>query len=161
MNYPVQRCLRKAFNTSETHLSVFCCGSVQVRDAVAVIQLLMWLEKAVPEGKETELTAAAYVNSCRRWVHTMYEKGHKAYYLVLLTLQVQNTKNKITLTSSLQQTEGQQRPKLWNYLCKWTQRCTRTLQVTLTHSLTHFWFSSSRMSYTWNVCLLCVNFAVS
>ncbi|KAM8909807.1 xaa-Pro aminopeptidase 2 isoform 2-T2 [Spinachia spinachia] len=36
-----------------------------VRDAVAVIQLLMWLEKAVPEGKETELTAARYVNECR------------------------------------------------------------------------------------------------
>ncbi|XP_062416548.1 xaa-Pro aminopeptidase 2 [Pungitius pungitius] len=36
-----------------------------VRDAVAVIQLLMWLEKAVPEGKETELTAAKYVNECR------------------------------------------------------------------------------------------------
>ncbi|XP_049898202.1 xaa-Pro aminopeptidase 2 [Epinephelus moara] len=36
-----------------------------VRDAVAVIQLLMWLEKAVPEGKETELTAAKYVNDCR------------------------------------------------------------------------------------------------
>ncbi|XP_059201471.1 xaa-Pro aminopeptidase 2 [Centropristis striata] len=36
-----------------------------VRDAVAVIQLLMWLEKAVPEGKETELTAADYVNTCR------------------------------------------------------------------------------------------------
>lgn len=37
-----------------------------VRDAVAVIQLLMWLEKAVPEGKETELTAAHYVNMCRQ-----------------------------------------------------------------------------------------------
>lgn len=37
-----------------------------VRDAVAVIQLLMWLEKAVPQGKETELTAAAYVNKCRQ-----------------------------------------------------------------------------------------------
>nr|XP_040030408.1 xaa-Pro aminopeptidase 2 [Gasterosteus aculeatus aculeatus] len=36
-----------------------------VRDAVAVIQLLMWLEKAVPEGKETELTAAQYVDKCR------------------------------------------------------------------------------------------------
>uniref|UniRef100_A0A667ZSE0 Xaa-Pro aminopeptidase 2 n=1 Tax=Myripristis murdjan TaxID=586833 RepID=A0A667ZSE0_9TELE len=36
-----------------------------VRDAVAVIQLLMWLEKAVPEGKETELSAARYVNECR------------------------------------------------------------------------------------------------
>ncbi|KAM9740488.1 xaa-Pro aminopeptidase 2 [Menidia menidia] len=36
-----------------------------VRDAVAVIQLLMWLEKAVPEGKETELSAADYVNKCR------------------------------------------------------------------------------------------------
>ncbi|XP_073343186.1 xaa-Pro aminopeptidase 2 [Pagrus major] len=36
-----------------------------VRDAVAVIQLLMWLEKAVPEGKETELTAAEYVNNMR------------------------------------------------------------------------------------------------
>ncbi|KAM3612458.1 uncharacterized protein V6R79_008533 [Siganus canaliculatus] len=37
-----------------------------VRDAVAVIQLLMWLEKAVPQGKETELTAANYVNECRQ-----------------------------------------------------------------------------------------------
>ncbi|XP_035017379.2 xaa-Pro aminopeptidase 2 [Hippoglossus stenolepis] len=36
-----------------------------VRDAVAVIQLLIWLEKAVPEGKETELTASDYVNKCR------------------------------------------------------------------------------------------------
>ncbi|XP_070818760.1 xaa-Pro aminopeptidase 2 [Chaetodon trifascialis] len=36
-----------------------------VRDAVAVIQLLMWLEKAVPQGKETELTAAEYVNERR------------------------------------------------------------------------------------------------
>ncbi|KAK2848922.1 hypothetical protein Q5P01_008756 [Channa striata] len=36
-----------------------------VRDAVAVIQLLMWLETAVPKGKETELTAAQYVNDCR------------------------------------------------------------------------------------------------
>ncbi|XP_069550378.1 xaa-Pro aminopeptidase 2 [Brachyistius frenatus] len=36
-----------------------------VRDAVAVIQLLMWLEKVVPAGKETELTASDYVNQCR------------------------------------------------------------------------------------------------
>ncbi|XP_077464723.1 xaa-Pro aminopeptidase 2 isoform X1 [Stigmatopora argus] len=36
-----------------------------LRDAVAVIQLLMWLEKVVPEGKETELSASAYVNHCR------------------------------------------------------------------------------------------------
>ncbi|XP_076595325.1 xaa-Pro aminopeptidase 2 [Chaetodon auriga] len=36
-----------------------------VRDAVAVIQLLMWLEQAVPQGKETELTAAEYVNERR------------------------------------------------------------------------------------------------
>uniref|UniRef100_A0A665UGR5 X-prolyl aminopeptidase (aminopeptidase P) 2, membrane-bound n=1 Tax=Echeneis naucrates TaxID=173247 RepID=A0A665UGR5_ECHNA len=39
--------------------------NAHVRDAVAVIQLLMWLEKAVPAGKETELTAAEYVNKCR------------------------------------------------------------------------------------------------
>ncbi|XP_054595148.2 xaa-Pro aminopeptidase 2 [Nothobranchius furzeri] len=36
-----------------------------VRDAVAVIQLLMRLEKIVPDGKETELSAAEYVNKCR------------------------------------------------------------------------------------------------
>ncbi|XP_063350715.1 xaa-Pro aminopeptidase 2 [Pelmatolapia mariae] len=36
-----------------------------VRDAVAVIQFLMWLEKSVPEGSETELTAAEYVDKCR------------------------------------------------------------------------------------------------
>uniref|UniRef100_A0A669E7G4 X-prolyl aminopeptidase (aminopeptidase P) 2, membrane-bound n=1 Tax=Oreochromis niloticus TaxID=8128 RepID=A0A669E7G4_ORENI len=38
-----------------------------VRDAVAVIQFLMWLEKTVPEGNQTELTAAEYVDKCRRW----------------------------------------------------------------------------------------------
>lgn len=42
------------------------CGSSQVRDAVAVIQLLMWLEKVVSDGTETELSAAEYVNKCRR-----------------------------------------------------------------------------------------------
>uniref|UniRef100_A0A669DNS7 X-prolyl aminopeptidase (aminopeptidase P) 2, membrane-bound n=1 Tax=Oreochromis niloticus TaxID=8128 RepID=A0A669DNS7_ORENI len=36
-----------------------------VRDAVAVIQFLMWLEKTVPEGNQTELTAAEYVDKCR------------------------------------------------------------------------------------------------
>ncbi|KAF6732431.1 Xaa-Pro aminopeptidase 2 [Oryzias melastigma] len=36
-----------------------------VRDAVAVIQLLMWLENVVPQGNETELSAAEYVNKCR------------------------------------------------------------------------------------------------
>ncbi|XP_022070276.2 xaa-Pro aminopeptidase 2 isoform X8 [Acanthochromis polyacanthus] len=36
-----------------------------VRDAVAVIQLLMWLEQAVPKGSETELSAAEYVNNRR------------------------------------------------------------------------------------------------
>ncbi|KAL2077374.1 hypothetical protein ACEWY4_026878 [Coilia grayii] len=36
-----------------------------VRDAVAVMQLLVWLEKNVPTGKETEMTAADYVNECR------------------------------------------------------------------------------------------------
>lgn len=44
------------------------CVCAQVRDAVAVMQLLLWLEKSVPGGKETELTAANYVNTCRRWV---------------------------------------------------------------------------------------------
>uniref|UniRef100_A0A8C5H952 Xaa-Pro aminopeptidase 2 n=1 Tax=Gouania willdenowi TaxID=441366 RepID=A0A8C5H952_GOUWI len=36
-----------------------------IRDAVAVVQLLMWLEKVVPNGKETELSAAEYVNHAR------------------------------------------------------------------------------------------------
>lgn len=36
-----------------------------IRDAVAVMQLLIWLEEAVPKGKETEWTAAEYVNECR------------------------------------------------------------------------------------------------
>ncbi|XP_041931147.1 xaa-Pro aminopeptidase 2 [Alosa sapidissima] len=36
-----------------------------VRDAVAVMELLIWLEKSVPGGKETELTAAHYVNERR------------------------------------------------------------------------------------------------
>lgn len=39
----------------------------QVRDAVAVIQLLMLLEKKVPEGTETEITAAHFVDECRRY----------------------------------------------------------------------------------------------
>ncbi|XP_066505998.1 xaa-Pro aminopeptidase 2 [Hoplias malabaricus] len=36
-----------------------------VRDAVAVMQLLHHLERTVPEGKETEHTAAEFVNICR------------------------------------------------------------------------------------------------
>lgn len=40
--------------------------TLQVRDAVAVMQLLMYLEKAVPQGKESELSAAEYVNERRR-----------------------------------------------------------------------------------------------
>ncbi|KAM9376427.1 xaa-Pro aminopeptidase 2 [Pholidichthys leucotaenia] len=36
-----------------------------VRDAVAVIQLLMWLEKVVPEGTETELSASEYADELR------------------------------------------------------------------------------------------------
>ncbi|KAL7885923.1 hypothetical protein AOLI_G00062180 [Acnodon oligacanthus] len=36
-----------------------------IRDAVAVMQLLHHLERAVPEGTETELTAAEFVNECR------------------------------------------------------------------------------------------------
>uniref|UniRef100_A0A8C1XIA6 X-prolyl aminopeptidase (aminopeptidase P) 2, membrane-bound n=1 Tax=Cyprinus carpio TaxID=7962 RepID=A0A8C1XIA6_CYPCA len=38
-----------------------------IRDAVAVMQLLVWLEKKVPEGTETELTAAHFVDQCRRY----------------------------------------------------------------------------------------------
>ncbi|KAJ8255131.1 hypothetical protein GJAV_G00201270 [Gymnothorax javanicus] len=37
-----------------------------IRDAVAVMQLLLWLEDAVPKGSETELTAAHFVNQRRR-----------------------------------------------------------------------------------------------
>ncbi|XP_043113869.1 xaa-Pro aminopeptidase 2 isoform X2 [Puntigrus tetrazona] len=36
-----------------------------IRDAVAVMQLLVWLEKKVPEGTENELTAAHFVDQCR------------------------------------------------------------------------------------------------
>ncbi|XP_030621332.1 xaa-Pro aminopeptidase 2 [Chanos chanos] len=36
-----------------------------VRDAVAVIQLMVWLEKRVPGGTETEITAANFVDHCR------------------------------------------------------------------------------------------------
>ncbi|XP_036404920.1 xaa-Pro aminopeptidase 2 [Megalops cyprinoides] len=44
-----------------------------VRDAVAVMQLLMRLEKSVPKGEETELTAAHFVNECR--MKQKYSKG--------------------------------------------------------------------------------------
>ncbi|KAK2838792.1 hypothetical protein Q7C36_013606 [Tachysurus vachellii] len=39
--------------------------AAHVRDAVAVMQLLLQLERTVPEGKETELTAAELVNVYR------------------------------------------------------------------------------------------------
>ncbi|KAI4892861.1 hypothetical protein NFI96_000760 [Prochilodus magdalenae] len=39
--------------------------AAHIRDAVAVMQLLHHLERAVPEGKETEITAAEFVNVCR------------------------------------------------------------------------------------------------
>ncbi|XP_053487590.1 xaa-Pro aminopeptidase 2 isoform X1 [Ictalurus furcatus] len=40
--------------------------AAHIRDAAAVMQLLYQLEKTVPEGKETELTAAQLVNKYRR-----------------------------------------------------------------------------------------------
>ncbi|KAJ8398009.1 hypothetical protein AAFF_G00433560 [Aldrovandia affinis] len=40
-----------------------------VRDAVAVMQLLLWLENSVPRGNETELTAAHFVNEARKQQH--------------------------------------------------------------------------------------------
>uniref|UniRef100_A0A8B9HN76 X-prolyl aminopeptidase (aminopeptidase P) 2, membrane-bound n=1 Tax=Astyanax mexicanus TaxID=7994 RepID=A0A8B9HN76_ASTMX len=39
--------------------------AAHIRDAVAVMQLLHHLERSVPEGRETELTAAEFVNECR------------------------------------------------------------------------------------------------
>ncbi|KAG7266523.1 hypothetical protein CRUP_036539, partial [Coryphaenoides rupestris] len=51
--------------TEYTNYALYEVIAAQVRDAVAVIQLLMWLETAVPRGLETELTAAHYVNECR------------------------------------------------------------------------------------------------
>lgn len=112
---PVQRRLKSLVTYHTTPQSVWCVvmwlmprlsrsscrrGSVQVRDAVAVIQLLMWLEKAVPEGKETELTAAHYVNKCRGWVHTVVlcctsriQSDYTTYFIIRIVT--------ITLTSKL------------------------------------------------------------
>ncbi|XP_061092529.1 xaa-Pro aminopeptidase 2 isoform X2 [Conger conger] len=44
-----------------------------IRDAVAVMKLLIWLENTVPKGTETELTAARYVNERRS--EQEYSKG--------------------------------------------------------------------------------------
>ncbi|TRY74247.1 hypothetical protein DNTS_020517 [Danionella cerebrum] len=54
---PVDRLLTSSYSPVLT--------SKAVRDAVAVIQLLLWLEKNVPAGRETELTAAHFVDQCR------------------------------------------------------------------------------------------------
>ncbi|XP_076877065.1 xaa-Pro aminopeptidase 2 [Brachyhypopomus gauderio] len=40
--------------------------AAHIRDAIAVMQLLQWLETAVPEGRETELSAARMVEMYRR-----------------------------------------------------------------------------------------------
>lgn len=55
-------------------------GFPQVRDAVAVMQLLLWLEKKVPEGTETELTAAQFVDQCRRYrISSLIPLTHKTH----------------------------------------------------------------------------------
>lgn len=43
-------------------------GCPQVRDAVAVIQYLLWLEKNVPKGSVDEFSGARYVDKLRRSV---------------------------------------------------------------------------------------------
>ncbi|CAB1325576.1 unnamed protein product [Coregonus sp. 'balchen'] len=66
-NYMTRLGVKVWIGTEYTNYALYELITPEVRDAVAVIQLLMWLEKVVPEGKETEMTAAYYVNECRRW----------------------------------------------------------------------------------------------
>ncbi|XP_072361482.1 xaa-Pro aminopeptidase 2 [Scyliorhinus torazame] len=47
--------------------------AAHVRDAVAVIRYLVWLEKEVPTGRETELSGAHYLNNLRS--EQMFSKG--------------------------------------------------------------------------------------
>uniref|UniRef100_A0A8C5HAI2 Xaa-Pro aminopeptidase 2 n=1 Tax=Gouania willdenowi TaxID=441366 RepID=A0A8C5HAI2_GOUWI len=49
-----------------------------IRDAVAVVQLLMWLEKVVPNGKETELSAAEYKDNRGPSFETISASGPNA-----------------------------------------------------------------------------------
>lgn len=65
---------------AETHL-ISVPVTLQVRDAVAVIQFLMWLEKAVPGGNQTELSALEYVNQRRKWVQFMHRGTDDMKYL--------------------------------------------------------------------------------
>ncbi|TKS72183.1 Xaa-Pro aminopeptidase 2 [Collichthys lucidus] len=64
-NYVANPGVKVWIGTEYTNYALYELITPEVRDAVAVMQLLMWLEKAVPQGKETELTAAEYVNQCR------------------------------------------------------------------------------------------------
>lgn len=65
-----------------------------MRDAVAVMQLLMYLEKAVPEGKESELSAAKYVNERRRWAAIVQcEDGGKRQQPKSVVLKPMNEKH--------------------------------------------------------------------
>lgn len=43
-------------------------GHLQVRDAVAVIQYLLWLEKTVPQGQVDEFSGAQHIDALRRSV---------------------------------------------------------------------------------------------
>uniref|UniRef100_A0AAX7TFU7 X-prolyl aminopeptidase (aminopeptidase P) 2, membrane-bound n=1 Tax=Astatotilapia calliptera TaxID=8154 RepID=A0AAX7TFU7_ASTCA len=55
-----------------------------VRDAIVVIQFLMWLEKTVPEGNATELTAAEYVDKCRSSTHLKNTSKQCYYHFLFL-----------------------------------------------------------------------------
>ncbi|KAK6473674.1 xaa-Pro aminopeptidase 2 [Huso huso] len=57
--------LRSRFSNSALSDAVALFIPLQVRDAVAVIQLLVWLEKSVPKGTEDELSAAHFVDQKR------------------------------------------------------------------------------------------------
>lgn len=43
-------------------------GHPQVRDAVAVIQYLLWLEKMVPQGQVDEFSGAQHIDMLRQSV---------------------------------------------------------------------------------------------
>lgn len=61
----------------------------------------------------------------KKYYFVLYFYIFKDIYLLLLFPQL----------IFLQKTERQQRPELWDHLCKWTQRCTRPLQVRFIHVL--------------------------
>lgn len=98
-------------------------GATQVRDAVAVIQYLLWLEKMVPQGLVDEFSGAQHIDALRKSVLPLCPAPSSAWHRAAGPLPT------ISLRAAFQGAAAQPWTQLPVHLCQRAQRSIGTLQV--------------------------------